>query len=367
MFLRGFASRTLEARRQLATIARRIHETPELLEIVAATPAERLYDVLAAEPAAHEVLADLDEHLARYGHLVYNLDFVEPTLAEQPLPVLQSLRVLATDPEALARAAADRVPEPERETLVRDTAAALGPMRRWLFSKALAKARELGPYREEALFYMGAAWPVLRRLALELGGRLVAAGTLGAADGVFYLRTSEFEAACAALASSHPCPDLGNAADSRRALREARKRLHPPGRVPQDLRFKLGPFDVTELFAAFETQKRNAGDADTLCGFAVSPGRVTGVASVIRSPAEFAAMQPGNILVCPATTPAWTPLFSQAIGLVTDIGAVLAHGSIVAREYGIPAVLGTGNATRRVANGDVLTIDGSAGTVVVHD
>ena len=78
-------------------------------------------------------------------------------------------------------------------------------------------------------------------------------------------------------------------------------------------------------------------------------------------------MRPGTILVSPLTTPAWTHLFAQASGLVTDMGSILAHGSIVAREYGIPAVLGTGNGTVRIRHGQTLTIDGDAGTVVLHD
>ena len=113
----------------------------------------------------------------------------------------------------------------------------------------------------------------------------------------------------------------------------------------------------------WETQKRNALDAGTLEGFAVSPGKVTGAASVVLSPADFASMKPDTILVCPTTTPAWTPLFTQATGLVTDIGGILAHGSIVAREYGIPAVMGTGNVTKRVISGQQIAIDGDAGTV----
>jgi phosphoenolpyruvate synthase/pyruvate phosphate dikinase len=78
-------------------------------------------------------------------------------------------------------------------------------------------------------------------------------------------------------------------------------------------------------------------------------------------------MEPGTILVCTTTTPAWTPLFSQAVGLVTDVGGALAHGSIVAREYGIPAVMGTGNATQRIKSGMMLTVDGDAGTVTLVD
>jgi pyruvate,water dikinase len=144
-----------------------------------------------------------------------------------------------------------------------------------------------------------------------------------------------------------------------------RKHLHPPARVPQDLRFKFGWLDLTRYFEVWETQKHNSDTGSRLKGFAVSPGQVTAPAVVISSVADFALMRPGSILVCATTTPAWTPLFSQAVGLVTDIGGILAHGSIVAREYGIPAVLGTGNATARIVTGQVLTLDGTAGTVTL--
>ena len=116
-----------------------------------------------------------------------------------------------------------------------------------------------------------------------------------------------------------------------------------------------------------ETQIRNDESSDSLNGFAVSSGRVTAPASVILSQNDFDKMAPGSILVAPNTTPAWTQLFSHAVGLVTDMGSILAHGSIVAREYGIPAVLGVGNGTVRIKHGQVLTIDGDAGTVELHD
>ena len=86
-------------------------------------------------------------------------------------------------------------------------------------------------------------------------------------------------------------------------------------------------------------------------------------ASLILSPSDFGRMQPDTILVCPTTTPAWTPLFSQARGLVTDVGGILAHGSIVAREYGIPAVMGTGNGTERIIHGQLIGVDGDRGEV----
>jgi phosphoenolpyruvate synthase/pyruvate phosphate dikinase len=133
--------------------------------------------------------------------------------------------------------------------------------------------------------------------------------------------------------------------------------------VPPEGRLKFGPIDM----GMFEPKSRSISSGPTLDGFAVSPGRVTAPASIIRSPKDFDKMTPDTILVCTTTTPAWTPLFSQAKGLVTDIGGALAHGSIVAREYGIPAVMGTGVATQRIENGQRIRVDGDAGTVTLLD
>jgi pyruvate,water dikinase len=117
----------------------------------------------------------------------------------------------------------------------------------------------------------------------------------------------------------------------------------------------------------FEPQPRSGSEGPTLSGYAVSPGQVSATASVIRSPQDFDKMAPDTILVCTTTTPAWTPLFAQAKGLVTDIGGALAHGSIVAREYGIPAVMGTGVATQRIESGQRILVDGDTGTVTLVD
>jgi pyruvate,water dikinase len=102
---------------------------------------------------------------------------------------------------------------------------------------------------------------------------------------------------------------------------------------------------------------------DVIRGTGTSPGQVTAPARVLHGPEEFDQMRPGDILVARITTPAWTPLFALAAGVVTDIGGPLSHGSIVAREYHIPAVLGTGSATERIRSGQRIAVDGDAGTV----
>ncbi len=101
-------------------------------------------------------------------------------------------------------------------------------------------------------------------------------------------------------------------------------------------------------------------------GYGASAGKITAPARILRSPDDFGQMRPGDVLVAVTTTPAWTPLFARASAIVTDIGGPLSHSSIVAREYGIPAVLATGNGTRRIRDGQAITVDGSAGTVELN-
>ena len=104
-----------------------------------------------------------------------------------------------------------------------------------------------------------------------------------------------------------------------------------------------------------------------LRGIGASAGQVTGTARVLAGPADFARLQPGDVLVASITTPAWTTLFAMASAVVTDVGGPLSHSSIVAREYGIPAVLGTNVATRRIPDGARVRVDGEAGTVTLLD
>jgi phosphoenolpyruvate synthase/pyruvate phosphate dikinase len=106
---------------------------------------------------------------------------------------------------------------------------------------------------------------------------------------------------------------------------------------------------------------------DTITGIGASAGTITAPARVLAGPEEFGQMQPGEVLVAGITTPAWTSLFAMASAVVTDVGGPLSHSSIVAREYGIPAVLGTAVATRRIRSGQRILVDGDAGTVTVLD
>ncbi len=368
--LRGYDSPTLSAQRHLCELASAVQRQPQLAKLVAHSRAEDLVSRLTADnklAGAAELLSGIDTHLKAHGHLIYNLDFAEPTQTEQSTPIMLALQNLVRQAAPLQQLVSRQAQLQQDCAIQRNNLRIyLGPLRRRVFDRLYTWAQRYAPHREHALHYMGAGWPVLRRLAAELGRRLTATGLGHQAEDIYFLEATEIEQW---LAVEDPTQliDLAERVALRRALQQQQRQTHPPGRVPVDVRFKLGRVDLTPLFEIWETQKRNQEDSAELSGFAVSPGKVSGVASVILDPAQFAAMQPGTILVCPTTTPAWTPLFSQATALVTDIGAPLAHGSIVAREYGIPAVLGTGNATRRIQSGQFITVDGHRGTVNIAD
>ena len=288
-------------------------------------------------------------YLGEFGHTVYNLDFVNPVPADDPAPILQALRFVLTgdavDPFARqARLAAGR----ERAT--KELLAALDPLRRGLAARSLEWMATVVPAREDALAAQGLAWPVMRRLLAELGRRLVESGVLAGPEQVFWLTREEVESAVGG--STEP---LGERIAERQALHRGQALLRPPQYLPVNR--------AMAVWDRFLPAKADGGSGPVLRGNAGSGGVVTGRARVISGPGDFADFTPGEILVAEITTPAYTPLFAVAGGVVTDIGGVLSHGSIVAREYGIPAVLGTGSATSRIATGDVITVDGSRGEV----
>jgi pyruvate, water dikinase len=108
------------------------------------------------------------------------------------------------------------------------------------------------------------------------------------------------------------------------------------------------------------------GNANKLYGVAASPGEVTGTARVVRSVDELSQLQEGEILVCPMTEPAWSLVFATITAAVSDIGGIMSHSAIISREYGLPAVVGTGNGTTRIKTGDTISVDGTSGVVTIH-
>ena len=227
------------------------------------------------------------------------------------------------------------------------------PRRLRAFRRLLTDSQHVVPIREEQVSELTIAWPVMRRAVLRIGGWLADQGAIAEADEVFFMTRDEVLLALGGTTAVTRA-DLA----SRRDLRAEQARLVPPRQVGHANRMMEKVWDsFPKLIGAVPS------DRAIVSGVPASAGRATGSVRVIRRPEEFADLQPGEILVAPLTSPAWTPLFNRAAAVVTDVGSAAAHASIIAREFGIPAVVGCGDATSRLQTGMRVTVDGTTGNV----
>ena len=288
------------------------------------------------------------------SHAVTCLDWFHPTLGE---PV--SSHVTVPDPAVEARLGFAEKERLQTEAQAR-SALAQEPKRLSHFEKLLDTAQRFARVREEQVASFTLGWPLMRRALLRLGGILTERAVLLSAEDVFFLTRAEF---LAALTESKLVGSLAPGLVERRKLWQRQRRLTPPlilGEMPPMMK---RIFEGTENILRSEVELTVR---DGLAGLPASPGRASGPARVIRTPEEFDHLQPGDVLIAPVTTPAWTPLFVHAAAVVTDTGSPLAHASLAAREYGIPAVVGTGDATARLRDGQWVLVDGNTGLVEVQ-
>jgi phosphohistidine swiveling domain-containing protein len=202
------------------------------------------------------------------------------------------------------------------------------------------------------------SYPLLRQMLSELGQRFTEEGLIDQTDDIYWLERDEVEKAAVSLDRGDELSSLAEVIPQRKAIWQSANRAAPPMALPQ---VKVFGFDIMKL----KSGRAKRDGEDTLKGVAASPGTVTAPASVLHGPEDFSKMRTGNVLVASITTPAWTPLFARAVAVVTDVGGPLSHGSIVAREYGIPAVLGTDSATKYIQDGQTITVDGDSGLVTL--
>lgn len=367
-YLLGFDSKPIEGEKALYDLATWARSHPGLRAYLVGTPTASLVAQLDGDEAPPGVEGELwrewqqrtRRYLETYGATIYGLDFAKPTPYDDPAPVLETfklfLRGQGSDPHARQQAMAER-----REQATGAIMGRLGGVRLSLFRKALARAQKYAPLREDGLADLGLGYPLLRGRLLELGRRLTLGGAMKADEDIFWLVADEVQRAAAALDGEEPVNDHVDTICQRKAVWRAQKRVTPPIALPQRAKF-LG-IDPEKFLPG----RGGVRDENVLRGVACSPGRVTAVARVLHGPEEFDQMRSGDILVAGITTPAWTPLFALASGIVTDVGGPLSHGSIVAREYGIPAVLGVGEATRRIKSGQEVTVDGGEGEVIIRE
>ncbi|WP_432562671.1 PEP/pyruvate-binding domain-containing protein [Kineococcus sp. SYSU DK003] len=271
-------------------------------------------------------------------HAVSTVDWYRPTLGETGAQ--------AGPPDRPERRDGLRAQREEAEAAC--LAALADPRRRRQFSGLLAVNRRYAEVREHQVRELTLGWPVLRAVVRRIGELLVRRGTLEESDDVFFLHRGEFGAAGAVSATAR----------DRRARWQAQRRHLAPLTLGRH-----GPRGGGPLQRIAGNGRPGPVPAGAVVGQPASAGRVSGVVRVLTDLAEASSLRPGEVLVTPATTPAWTPLFATAAAVVTDSGALTAHASIVAREFGIPAVVGTADGTRRLRTGDHVVVDGSAGIV----
>lgn len=364
-FLLGYDSIPVLAEKSLYELAEWARTHSGLAEYLHSTATDRIVGQLEGDRAPSGIdsadwlawRARFQAHLKQYGHTIYNLDFANPVPADDPAPLLETCKLFlsgqGTNPFTRQEAAAQN-----REQATQDMMSKLKGLRLKLFQKFIAPAQRYAPLRENGLADVGLGYPLLRQMLQEVGHRLVEAGMIEKPGDIFWLQQSEVEQAAARLDHGQALQDLSIAVPRRKAEWRAARRATPPLMLPQ---IKVFGKDIAEI----KKRRGRTQAGDSLKGVAASPGRVTAPARILNGPQDFDQMQTGDVLVASITTPAWTPLFARAAAIVTDVGGPLSHGSIVAREYGIPAVLGTGSATKRIQNGQIITVDGSTGLVTL--
>ncbi len=315
----------------------------------------------AAERGRRFIAERVEPYQREFGwHAVWSHEFIFPTVREQTEPVLELVRgYLSTDydfPSAIEAMRLD-IEAASREILDGLTGEDLDEMR-----AANAVNLRMAPLTPDHHFYIDqGANAHLRLVLMEVGRKLVAAGRLDQPDDVMFLRYNELRA----LIGSEAAIEARALVAARRLEREAAERLHPRDWVgtvtPSQLAF---PYLVNWGFPDRFYQKQS-DDERFITGLGASAGVIEGIARVVRTVDEFDEVRDGDILVCQMTNPAWVVLFTKIAGLVTDTGGTTSHPAVLAREFGIPAVIGTSVATRRIVTGDHIRIDGTAGRVEI--
>jgi pyruvate,water dikinase len=302
-----------------------------------------------------------------HHHLSWNDDLTVPFTALPGYVAAVRAGTMPVRPTEHLIAERERIANGYRDLLTSDDEKAA-------FDQMLGLCRLVFPFVEDHKFYCE-HWFTTRffQKIKAFGALLARFGVIAEADDVFHLHHTEIDTALSdvALAWAAGSPPLGGAhfppiiAERKRMIKVLRDWSAPPalGPVPEALNDPA----VRMLWGV--TQERIESwlnpSADEIVGVAASSGVVEGVARVLQEVAEIGDLREGEILVCPVTAPSWAPVFAKIKAAVSDIGGSMSHAAIVAREYGMPAVVGTGDATKRIRTGDRIRVDGDRGTVRV--
>jgi pyruvate,water dikinase len=325
-----------------------------------AVPANK---VLAADERFASVFA---AYLRDYGCRTSE-ELADPSLEERPDRLLALLRdqldcgLDSMGQQELAR---------RRDAAANEARALLDGADLQRFERAFTRALTAYPVREDNMFLTGnAPYGLLRRTALELGRRLASRGQITEVDDIFFLHPDEARARLADGTGAHQVV-MRRKGERAWALANPGPSSYgpdpgppPPLRgLPEEAKLANQAFQwyFDRILAA---DSKGAADDRTITGIPASAGRYTGTVRVVHSEVEFDRLLPGEVLVCPVTSPVWSVLFPRVGALVTDSGGVLSHPAIIAREFRVPAVVATRVGTTQLRDGQVVTVDGTTGAV----
>lgn len=325
--------------------------SPELSAAIAASPAPSLEDV-AQLPGGAAFVSDLRSFLEEHGHLGQGFDDLGlASWAEEPWMLLGEIGKRLQHPVEPATERAARLAR-EADVLADAfrTRIADQPEKLAEFERLLSLARRIGGITETHNYWIDRmAQARLRTFAVRVGVRLAREGVIECGEDVLYLRRAEIPGL---LLSSE---DRRGLVAERRADHERWRKVKPPA--------KVGKPSTDESSGRFSGERFAKEDEAIVRGTGASAGIIRGPARVVLGPDDFERVRPGDIIVAPSSNPSWVPLFTIAGGLVTDTGGVLSHAAVVAREFALPAVVGTGDATTRIREGQTVELDGTTGYV----
>ncbi len=374
--LKGFASMPAQTDEGLWNLAKAA-ETAGLRDTILNTPVDSLLEVLKRKPQAARWLEQFDAFLKVHGNRISaaHLDVIFPTWKEDPSPVLDTIKSYFPRMDAgwdLFKAR--RAVIEHRDHAIEEFKKKLPPEDEPAFRRMLKAGLDVYAYQEDHGFYIDqGSTAALHCSLMACGRRLRSFGLLERADDVFFLTYSELVEILtdlsrnAKIATYHHQALVPPLIKERKRDRETAREADAPltvGSVPTTMSDPI----AIKVFGIIDEVLHPKGEkevAERLEGFPGAPGLIEGPARVIMSFEDFPLLKSGEILVCPYTSTAWTPLFLKIGGVVTDTGGMLTHAAIAAREYGIPAVVGTWKATHSIRNGDIVRVDGTAGIVDV--
>jgi rifampicin phosphotransferase len=340
----GFAENiTFDSDAELHRMSRLIMEKPHLAKALDSGSHAVFDRALGADPAGPEIAASFDRFIERFGNKLVHQEFHYRQWRDDPELVWQHIAAAMNgedeDPkERVLKKAKDR--EQAYAATLSRFKGPIGFFLRPVFSFIYRKMCDYIPARENDQFHFGKLVYVMRRTLIHMGKRLVDGGVLADEYDIFFLELEKIPTAAEGAA------DLKGYVARQRALFARYEAMD----IPHDINGDVEPAQDSDAQAGWT-------------GYGVSKGIVTATAKIAHEPSELNSVDNGLILVTHSTNPAWTPAFCRIAALVTESGGMLSHGAIMAREYGIPAVLGVRGATSLIASGDAITVNGAEGHV----